>query len=202
MYMKLNSIIIAVAMLAAFACSDGIFGSDDDDPEEQDSHNLSFSISGDFEEEKTGVMGFWGAGESSFDNESEHHWQMLSEDSDPGPQTFRLDFVFLYQDEAVWRPDVGDYGIGDNSVMEGPEEPVFSATYIDTQRSTAYSSLFIQICGDVDEYEHSGVLSILSSTDELVTGSFEFEAYSCEGGNIGETIVITGEFEAPRLDLM
>lgn len=202
MYIKCNSIIMAMALLAVSGCSDGLFGGDDDDSDEQGSHNLSFSISGDVEDEKTGVIGFWGAGESGFANESEHQWQMSSEDSNPGPQTFRLDFIFRFDDEPVNRPGVGDFGVGDNTTMEGPEEPVFTVTYVDTQQSIAYSSHFIQLCGDVDEYEHSGILSIQSSTDELVTGSFEFEAYSCDGGTIGETIVITGEFEAPRLDLM
>ncbi len=194
---KSGLFLITISLMMITNCSDNVSGTDD--PDKPGSHNLEFSISGDVEDEKTGIIGFFGAGESSFANESDHMWQLLSEDSDPGPQTFRLDFIYMDLDEKVSRPVPGTYDVGSISYTEDPDSPVFTVSYVNTQQSIAYSSAFAEICGE--EYAHTGTLTIDTSTEELVTGKFAFDAFACDQGSISATINLTGEFTAPRLDL-
>jgi hypothetical protein len=94
------------------------------------------------------------------------------------------------------------YPIGLNSEAEGPDSPVFTAVLVRTDDSITYVSFGAMICGIADEYSNTGELTIENSSLELVTGSFEFEAYFCQGnGENKQTVTISGDFTAPRADL-
>ncbi|MEX0778822.1 MAG: hypothetical protein WD037_03760 [Balneolales bacterium] len=194
---------IILLLFGLMSCSDVSTDPELEEKEENTKGTVSFAITGDYEIEKNGNATFWGAGESSFNNDNGHSWQLLTSDEhypDPGVLTFRLDFIFLYPDEDVSRPEPGEYPIGSSASAESPDSPVFSASYARVEDASGYFSHGAEMCGMEDEYSHTGTLTIETSTPELVSGSFDFEAYFCTNENT-ETVSITGEFTAPRADL-
>jgi len=199
-----NLLVSVLFLLGVTACSDSSTDPDLENGLSAELGEVTLEITGDYQTEKNGTASFWGAGESSFDNDYGHSWQLLTSDElypDPGILTFRLDFIFLYPDETVSRPEPGSYPIGEASEAEGPDSPVFSSIYARADAGTGFWSYAAEMCGLAEEYSHTGLLTIDTSTPELVTGSFDFEAYYCQDGET-ETVTITGDFSAPRADLI
>lgn len=199
MMKRIILLLITINLAGFISCSDNTT-----DPELEENLSgpgeVTLEITGDFETEKKGTAMFWGAGESSFDNDYGSSWQILTSDESSNPFTFRLDFIFIYPDELVSRPEPGTYPIGEASFGDA-ESPVFSAVYVNVEESSSFLSFGAEMCGVEEEYSHTGEMVIESSTAENVTGSFEFEAYFCSGGNT-DTVTINGEFTAPRADLI
>lgn len=195
---RINYALISMALVAFISCSDSSTDPDLEEEEEiSESGEITLEITGDYEVEKTGTASFWGAGESSFANDNGNSWQILTSDEANGTISFRLDFIFIY-DDAVSRPEPGTYPVGGGG---DADSPVFSAAYVNTESTANYISFGAEMCGIEEEYSHTGTLTLETSTPELVSGSFDFEAYYCWDDNV-ETVTITGEFTAPRSDLI
>jgi len=156
---------------------------------------VTISISGDVEDEKTGTALFSGAGVGG----NEHSWGIHIDDSDPGPHTYNFQLLFTDTDEEpIDQPEAGTYNIGNHVHTDDPDSPVFTGAYSDHEAGFLYFSL-TEMCGG--EYAHTGTLTIDSATEAVITGSFEFDAFysnaeDCDEGIMTTTITIAGEFAA------
>ncbi|TVR17836.1 MAG: hypothetical protein EA391_03715 [Balneolaceae bacterium] len=185
------SIVTGVLILIS-GCSD----SSSDPDLGGDLGQVSLTVSGDVQGEKTGMADFYGQ-----DLGSLHYWELSFNDF--SPQTYSLQ-LSLQDFEEIERPAPGSYEIGFNSPNPFGESgpPVFTAIYTHIPNGSftdavEYSSGIL--CGD--DRTQWGTLVISSSTSSEVSGSFTFFAIDIDIDNSGNCVIlgeieVAGEFSA------
>ena len=176
-----------IYFIAAFLVSSFLISCSDDDPAGPGSLDLgsvSFSVSGEIEQDLDGFGEFY----------------LETEDSPPTwdlnfsnvPQTYSLTFLAI-GDEGSDRPETGTYTIGPD-VNDGD----FFASYGDlregVQEQVEYTTQFENTGGE---------LIITESSSDVIRGTFNFTATAAdpETGEQTQEITITGgEFEAVVVD--
>ena len=103
--------------------------------------------------------------------------------------TFLLDFNTTSLNEPISRPAAGTYTLGSG------DYPSFNGGYsnIEQGRNDEFSFDTTENVG--------GTLIIETSTNERVTGIFEFDAIHIDAGD-NRTVTITGTFEAVNMELL
>lgn len=176
---KMKKFLVSIGLLVLLSSCSG-----DDSSSSGNLNTVSIEVTGDFEAEKLGIADF-----GLIDIGSTNSWELNM--SDINPQTFNLRFVLNSVNQAIQRPTPGTYEIG----FETNSNSVFTAFYIDVpngnlSESKEYTTL--------DE-NYGGTLTIDSSDNDVVTGSFEFTAaHVDEDFNVIGEINVVGEFEALR----
>ncbi len=174
-----------------FSCSDNASGPDDGP---SGRGQASFTITGDISGQKTGIAEFY-----SFSAFGVHSWTI--DIFDIGPSTFELSFVRV-GNSPISRPAPGNYSIGSDFLNSSG----FTAFYTHGtgNNATEYAPLFSGFCSE--NTEEGGTLTIENSSDDRVSGKFEFKASDYdfdESGNceVLGTITVKGEFDAKRTSL-
>ncbi len=172
---KISFIFILTFSLFLLSCS-----SDDDNTVDLPNlGSVAIALSGDIEGNRTGVADF-----SFLDLGSMQTWELSFNDF--GPQTFSLNLM-LTDLESVLRPAPGTYEIG----FDALDPNVFFGDFTDIPNGDFLGAV------EYDTFEKGGTLTIETSTDEKVTGHFEFAADSRDDDfEIIGTVFITGNFEA------
>ncbi len=186
-------IIIFVISVAA-ACSDSSSGPDLDNSPGQ----VSLTVSGDVQGEKTGMADFYG-GEPG--GQGIHYWELSFNDF--SPQTYSLQLSLTDFDE-IRRPSPGSYEIGfePGNPFEEQGEPLFFGIYTHIPNGSFSNAMEFDtglFC--VDEGPRGGTLVITGSSSEAVSGSFSFKAANYDFDDSGNCILqgeieVTGEFNA------
>lgn len=181
--MKINKLyyflVFLSFVLSGYSCSD-----DNDGPENMDMGEATFTVTGAVEDEKSGQADF-------------HHltglpgglenWEISIHDF--SPQSFSLQFN-LSSSSGIKQPGPGTYEIG----FEANSSNVFLAIYThipdgNFMNSTEYSTL----------WGGGGTLTITTSNEDTVSGSFQFSAAEVDDElNVVGTVNITGEFTAKK----
>ncbi|TVR85500.1 MAG: hypothetical protein EA411_12770 [Saprospirales bacterium] len=172
---NISWIILPLACLFLVGCS-----SDDDngggpisDP------NVSFTIAGDIEGEKTGLAS------ALFTESAGSYILNISMSDAAGGQTYSLSFFMGPSDEEIEVPEPGDYTIATTNA--GDFWVVY--TEFDIEDGREYGSI----------WETSGTLTITASGDNFIEGEFEFEAAGNPDDALeaqGSITVTNGEFSA------
>jgi hypothetical protein len=181
--MKTNKLYYFLVFLSfafsGYSCSD-----DNDGPEDISMGEANFTVSGAVEGEKSGQADFHHLTDLPGGLEN---WEISIHDF--SPQTFSLQFS-LSSSNSITQPGTGTYEIG----FEANSSNVFLAIYThipngDFMNSTEYSTL----------WGGAGTLTITTSNEDTVSGSFQFSATEVDDElNVVGTINITGEFTAKK----
>lgn len=176
MIKKYSFSVIVASILIFTSCSDDSTG-----PSGTDFGEASFDISGAIEGQKEGFADF-----RAFEMSGVYTWDILI--IDEPPRTFEISFSQISLNEPISRPSTGTYKLGLGSDSD------FSASYSEGSlaRPDSYSAF-----GD-----YTGTLVITSSSDDIIEGTFEFEAINLddiEEENVAEISISNGQFRAvPR----
>jgi len=145
---------------------------------------INFTVTGEVEGDFSGMADF-----HHFEMMNSETWEISGNNYDP--QTFSLQFMSGVVGDVAERPLPGIYTIG--NTVKSDYKSIF--THIPNgsfSNSTEYSSIY-------GENSNSGTLTITTSNEETVNGSFEFTAYRVDNNlNIVGTIEATGEFTANK----
>lgn len=178
--------IILVLLLSLISCS-----SDDDNPNNgQEFGSFELTVTGDIEATKSGFADF-----TQFNFSSLQDWSIDMFDPNGSSQTMDLSISTSSAVEDVSRPEPGTYDIG----FSATDPSVFSAIYVhipngNFSESVEYSTLPIS-----DDTSYGGTLTITTSTENTVSGSFEFTAAKVDDNlNITGEINVSGEFTANK----
>jgi hypothetical protein len=178
-------------LIASFGLAFGLAGCDDDSSSSGsgggggDLGDVELTVRGDVEGARTGMADFHGD-----ENVGLHYWQISMHDH--GPQSFSLTLTKSSVD-PIERPGVGTH------VLDGPENG-FSAVFThipdgDYANATEYSDVLCR-----DELGLGGTLTISSSSDEMVAGSFQFVLADYDLDETGcvllGSVEVEGEFTA------
>lgn len=172
---KISLIFILIYSTFLLSCS-----SDDDNSADLSGFgSATVNLSGDLEGTRTGMADF-----HYHELGSMYMWEISFHDL--SPQTFALTLM-LQSHEPISRPTPGTYEIG----FDPLDPDVFSASFINIEDSNFVDSV------EYDTFDNGGTLTIETSTDEKVTGHFEFTANSRDDNfNSTGTIHVSGSFEA------
>lgn len=180
--MKKTSFLLSLMLLVVmglYAC-----GSDDDNPPSQEFGEVNFTVTGDFEAEKSGFADFAGL---NFGAASQ--WEISTNDF--SPQTFSLNFSNFSATNTVSRPAPGTYVIGQG----GNNVEAFSVVYTrieneDFANAIEYDTLL---------EENAGTLTIETSNENEVSGTFSFTAVKRDDQfNVTGQIQVSGSFTAKK----
>ena len=186
-------IIASFGLWSIPGCSDSSSG-----PDLGDVGQVSLTVSGDVEGQKTGMADFYGDEPGGV---GIHYWELSFNDF--SPQTYSLQ-LSLQDFEEIERPAPGTYEIGfdvPNPFGEsGP--PVFLGIYTHIPNGS-FSNAVEYDTGIVcdDDTPQRGTLVISSSTSSQVSGTFNFTATSYDFDNSGNCVILSeievvGEFSA------
>lgn len=144
--------------------------------------SASFVVSGELEGEYSGIAYF-----RPFERNGLHSWGITL--IDQNPMTFTVSFAQT-SSEPISAPEVGVYTLGINPGNRKDDVYLTSLEYFESDplKRESYSVGF---------GESSGVLEITKSTDELIEGTFSFNAVRLEKGLVAGDIEVTeGSFSA------
>lgn len=171
---------ITALALINYSCSD-----DDESSGGSDIGDATITVSGDVQEQKSGMADFHHLTDLPGGMET---WEISIHDF--SPQTFSLQFMLTSATSEITQPGVGTYEIG----FTPNSTSVFTAIYThipdgDFMNSTEYSTL----------WGGTGTLNITTSNDNTVSGNFQFSASKVDDElNIVGTIEVSGEFTANK----
>lgn len=184
-------IIAFIGLLVVWGCSDSSSG-----PDLGDAGQVSLTVSGDVEGQKTGMADFYGQ-----DLGGIHYWELSFNDF--SPQTYSLQ-LSLQDFEEIERPGPGSYEIGFDVPNPFGErgETVFLGIYTHIPNGSFSNAVEYDtgiLCDD--DRPQRGTLVISSSTSSQVSGTFNFTATSYDFDNSGNCVIlgeieVTGEFSA------
>ena len=190
-------IILSFLLLVLVSCSDNSTGSDNGALGE-----MTLKVTGDFEAERSGQADFHG-----LDSGSIYMWEIHG--NDYSPQTFSLSFLHNSV-ESIDRPGPGTYDVK-NQVGQtpwgDPEPMAFTAIYTHIENENYAGSVEYSTLLCTEQFPSGGTLTITSSSDEEISGSFQFTAHNVEIEDTGTcishgTIHVSGSFDAlPRRSL-
>ena len=172
--------IFSALLIILVACSSDDKGSSDG----TDFGNFQLTVSGDFEATKSGFADFDG-----LDAFGVQTWEISMNDNNPS--TISLQFMLASSTTQVARPSTGTYEIG----FDANSTSVFSAIYTHIPDGNFMAS---------EEYStlpegYGGTLTITSSSDNKVEGSFEFSVAKTDNNfNVVGDITVSGEFNARK----
>jgi len=174
-------ILLSVAFILALvmpSCS-----SSDDNNITSKLGEIKFSISGGIEANKEGIADF-----DKLDIMNTSTWELGGHDI--SPQTFSLYFSLLSANQSITRPQPGTYTIG----FDVNNSDAFHAVYTHIEDGDFANSV---------EYttweQNSGTLTIDSSSEDKVTGSFNVTLYKYDDTlNIEDEIQLNGTFSANK----
>ena len=174
-------ILLSVAFILALvmpSCS-----SSDDNNITSKLGEIKFSISGGIEANKEGIADF-----DKLDIMNTSTWELGGHDI--SPQTFSLNFSLLSANQSITRPQPGTYTIG----FDVNNSDAFHAVYTHIEDGDFANSV---------EYttweQNSGTLTIDSSSEDKVTGSFNVTLYKYDDTlNIEDEIQLNGTFSANK----
>lgn len=186
----LLTILFSLSIL--LSCSDNSAG-----PDEGPSGRgqASFTIAGDITGQKTGIAEFY-----SFSAFGVHTWSISI--FDIGPSTYELDFTII-DTSSISRPVNGIYNLDTNLAPTIGFKAIYSNIIGNnvTEYTPFISAVFCpEITGD------GGTLTIENSTDDRVSGKFEFTASNFDFDESGNCVVlgavtVKGEFDAKKTSL-
>jgi len=182
MFKKLTLFIssLLIIFLGFTACSDSSTNSSS----QMNTGTGSFTISGDVEGNKTGIADF-----RAYESAGVHTWDILIYDHNP--MTFNVSFNLLSND-PIDRPSVGTYELSTGN-FQGTE---FMGIFTDYSEGMSQSEGYNVGIGGT-----GGTLTITTSSENLMEGTFEFTAvtFDDDGAIDGSVSVTDGEFSAvPR----
>jgi len=190
-YHHLHLYTIIILLFAFLSCSDSSAGPDEGP---SGGGSASFTVSGAVNGQKSGIAEFY-----SFSAFGVHTWTI--DIFDVGPSTFELSFVRV-GNSPISRPAPGNYSIGSDFL----DSSGFTAFYTHGtgSNSTEYAPIFSGFCSD--NQGEGGTLTIENSSDNSVSGKFEFKASDYdfdESGNceVLGTVTVKGEFDAKKTTL-
>lgn len=174
---KFLSVFMLCISMAISSCGD-----DNDNPPSQDFGEVNFTVTGDFEAEKSGFADF-----DSLSSLSLTSWSI--DTNDFSPQTFSLSFGNISATRTVSRPAPGTYVIGQG----GNEVDDFSAIYTHIENEDFANAIEY----DTLLEENAGTLTIETSNENEVKGSFNFTAFKRDDDfNVTGQIQVNGSFTA------
>lgn len=186
--------IIILTVFTLFGCSDSSSGPDLDNGLGQ----VSLTVSGDVQGEKSGMADFYG-GEPG--GQGIYYWELSFNDF--SPQTYDLQLSLTDFDE-IPRPAAGTYEIGFDppNPFEERGEPEFFGIYTHIPNGSFSNAMEFEtglFC--TEEAPRGGTLVITSSSSEAVSGSFSFTAANYDFDDSGNCISqgeieVAGEFTA------
>ena len=183
---------VLLASLISFAL---VSCSDDDDKNSgpaggtpdpsSDLGNITLAVTGDVEAEHSGMADFF-----QMDVGNTRIWELNMHDY--SPQTFDLTLMLTSTPDKISRPEPGSYTIG----FSGTDPYVFHGMYSyiedsDYANSREYSTMWS---------ETNGTLIIETSTEQTITGTFEFTAnhYDDDTQEKSDPITVSGSFSANK----
>lgn len=188
------SITMTITLLLTWGCSDNSSGPDLGG----DFGQVSLTVSGDVQGEKTGQADFYG---DEPGGQGIHYWELSFNDF--SPQTYSLTLSLMDFDE-IQRPGSGTYEIGFDTPnpFEERGEPVFLGIYTHIPNGSFTDAMEFEtglFC--TEESPRGGTLVITSSSSSEVSGSFSFKAANYDFDDSGNCIVngeieVEGEFNA------
>jgi|SRR5690625_686258 len=168
-----------VLILSAFLIS---CSSDDNGGLPADTSYANLTLSGDIEGERSGSAFF-----QQISSGQTEIWDLSFWDS--GPQTFEVNFMLIGNENSpVSQPGPGTYPIGFDPLNSNT---VFFGIYTDIKDGDLINT------DEYDTFNSEGTLTIETSNENRMKGSFEFTAHSrTDMGEVGKTIHVSGSFEA------
>lgn len=162
-------------------------GSDDDSSTNSNMGSFELTVTGDFEATKSGFADF-----DSLDAFSLQSWSIDMSDAKENQQSMSLSLSASSAVQDVSRPTPGTYQINfsatDASIYNAIYAHIPNNNFLETEE---YSTL------PLSDGNYSGTLTITKSTEENVSGSFEFTAAKTDDDfNISGEITVKGEFNA------
>lgn len=177
--MKKISLIFTLIISTIFlSCS-----SDDDNNSHGNSElgSVTITLSGDLEGTRTGFADF-----HLQEVGSVHSWSLSFYDYNP--QTFSSSLMIAGLG-GVSKPTPGTYEIG----FAANDSNVFFGSFVNIENNDFGNAV------EYSTFESVGTLTIETSTDERVTGHFEYTAHTDDDmGNISGTINVSGSFDAKK----
>lgn len=188
---KIYLLTMLFSLSVLLSCSDNAAGPDEGP---SGSGQASFTISGDISGQKTGRAEFY-----SFSALGVHLWSI--DVFDVGPSTFELSFQRIGT-SPISRPAPGNYSISSDFLDSSKFSAIY--THVTGNNATEYTPIFSDLCSG--NTEEGGTLTIENSSDDRVSGKFEFTASDTGFDELGNcevlgTITVKGEFDAKRTTL-
>lgn len=189
--------LIAFLFLIGVSCSDNSKGPDTDGFGE-----ITLTVTGDVEAERTGIADFHGLDQGSIKS-----WEIHG--NDVSPQTFSLSMSHISTD-PIERPGTGSYEITYPVAQIPGEDPgpmTFSPAYTHIENGDFTSAVEYSYVICADDFPGGGTLNITSSSDEEISGTFQFTAHNVDVDDMGNcilngTVHVNGSFDAlPRQTL-
>lgn len=172
--------LLIIAMVWGAACSDNSTDSGSGSPGDS-----NLTVSGTVEGEFSGWALF-----NYTETMGGYSWSINMTDN----QTYNLSLSISSVNDPINRPEPGTYVIGGGSSEFLPIYTDIEAGGIGAGADYEYSTLW---------EENTGTLTIEESTEETVTGSFQFYAgQTDDDGNLINTITVEGDFTAKNQELI
>jgi hypothetical protein len=188
-HIYLFTILFSLSVL--LSCSDNSAGPDEGP---SGKGQASFTITGDITGQKTGIAEFY-----SFSAFGVHTWSI--DIYDIGPTTYDLSFSRVDL-SPISRPATGNYTLNSDFM----DTSGFTVIYSTGSGNSAveYTPIFSGLCPELTD--EGGTLTIENSSDDRVSGKFEFTASNFDFDASGNcvvlgTITVKGEFEAKKTSL-
>lgn len=175
---------LTIILLSLFIGTTSCDSDDKGSSEGTDFGSFQLNVSGDFEATKSGFADFDG-----LDAFGVQTWEISM--NDDNPSTISLQFMLASSTTQVTRPSTGTYEIG----FDANSTSVFSAIYThipdgNFMASEEYTTL---------PHGYGGTLTITSSSDDKVEGSFDFSvAKTDENFNVSGEITVSGQFSSRK----